>query len=308
MDVISYYTNRIVGQTDETVNDPEFGLVGNLTSLEPGRAYKVEAKRSFNNTYRGHLYDASTKPIAIRKGWNWVAYPYYEQGSLSLNLANADEGDYIVSQVGFAEYANGSWQGSFDTFTPGSGYLYKSVSEKELSFNFSPKAGTRTGESWKSLDETSSVVDMHRYPNTMNMVIRLLRDDSLLPADAYNIYAMVDGELRGASKVVGGTHYLTVYGDKPVEVNFLVESANTGETYTVDNHLTFCNDIVGSRFSPYEIILKNVTGIQEIMDSEGQMTIYTLQGILISRDATIKTLKHLPKGIYIINGKKCYVK
>ena len=38
------------------------------------------------------------------------------------------------------------------------------------------------------------------------------------------------------------------------------------------------------------------------------MTVYNLEGILIRRDATLTTLNKLPKGVYIVNGQKCYIK
>ena len=42
--------------------------------------------------------------------------------------------------------------------------------------------------------------------------------------------------------------------------------------------------------------------------SDSQSKVYTLDGILVSRDATLKGLRRLPKGVYIVNGKKRYVK
>ena len=146
------------------------------------------------------------------------------------------------------------------------------------------------------------------YPNTMNMTICLLRNGIKLPASDYNIYAMANGEMRGVSQAVGDNHYLTVYGDKRVEVTFMVESALTGETYEVKDKLMFCDDVVGSRKSPYTMSLGNTTGIESIGDENRPMTVYSLQGTLISRDATQKALSRLPKGVYIVNGQKCFIK
>ena len=304
---LTSYMNRIVGQTDEMVNDPEYGLVGPLTMLEPGKAYKFEASRSFASTLRGHRYDTASSPITLRQGWNWMAYPWQAEGTLSTVVTNADEGDYIVSQTGFAEFADSRWEGSFNTFVPGEGYLYKSSKAKMLSLDFSRVSGARSRRAAVT-DKGDPLIDIHRYPNTMSMTIRLERDDIELPASSYNIYAMVDGEMRGISRAVGDYHYLSVYGDNTAEVSFLVESIESGEAYKAQESLEFRNDVVGSRKMPYIMKVGGSTGIETIGDTSRPMTVYSLQGILVSRDATLKSVKRLPKGVYIVNGRKCYIK
>ena len=90
---------------------------------------------AFARVLEGHLYDVSSNPITLQTGWNWIGYPYYEEHPLSV-IQNPTEGDYITSQEGFAEFADGYWQGSISSFVPGAGYLYKSVDSKPLTFNF----------------------------------------------------------------------------------------------------------------------------------------------------------------------------
>jgi hypothetical protein len=119
---------------------------------------------------------------------------------------------------------------------------------------------------------------------------------------------MVDGEMRGISRAVGDYHYLTVYGDNTAEVSFLVESIESGEAYKAQESLEFRNDVVGSRKMPYIMKVGGSTGIETIGDTSRPMTVYSLQGILVSRDATLKSVKRLPKGVYIVNGHKCYIK
>lgn len=50
----------------------------------------------------------------------------------------------------------------------------------------------------------------------------------------------------------------------------------------------------------------NTTAIDEVEQAETTFTVYTLQGVLVREQAT--TLNGLPKGIYIVNGKKMIVK
>ena len=306
---ISEFANRIVGQFDEVIRDPEYGLVGGLTQLTAGETYKIEASRSFTNTFRGHLFDTNTTPLQVHKGWNWLAYPYLEQLSVASVITNAEEGDYLVSQTGFTEYAEGCWQGTLDEFVPGSGYLYKSVSDKALAFNFfSGTTGNRAQYSSSFTTQGTEEINIHRYPNTMNMTIRILQNESSVYPSAYNVYAMFGDELRGISRLVRDNHYLTVYGNDPVEISFIVESKETGESFVTTETLTFSDDVVGSRKTPFILHIGDATGIDTLNTNGKPMTVYSLEGVLISRDATLKALKQLPKGVYIVNGQKCFVK
>jgi hypothetical protein len=306
---ISDFVYRIVGQFDELIRDPQYGLVGGLTQLTAGEGFKIESTWQFTDTFRGHLFDVNNTPIQLHKGWNWLAYPYLEELPVSSAVKNAEEGDYLVAQTGFAEFAGGNWGGTIDTFVPGSGYLYKSASEKTLKFDFS--AGTTGGNRaprQESAAKNSNGINIHRYPNTMNMTIQLQQNGSVINSGPFNIYAMAGNELRGISQQIGDKHYLTVYGDVPVEVSFVVESADTGESYVATEVLTFCDDVVGNRKSPFVLHVGDATGISSLSEDGRPMTVYSLEGVLISRDSTLKALKQLPKGVYIVNGQKCFIK
>ncbi|MBR4730778.1 MAG: secretion protein Por, partial [Prevotella sp.] len=297
----SQNVNRILGQTDELINDPEYGLVGNIKELSVGKAYKIETNRLFTNSFRGHLYDASTNPVTLHKGWNWVGYPYMEKAQIDV-ITNAEEGDYVTSQTGFAEYADGNWEGTLDTFMPGEGYLYKSASEKDLTYDTSMFVSASRALRAKTATVTEKNIDIHLYPNTMNVTARIYRDGIDVSDQAYNIYALAGNELRGVGLFVGQNHYLTIYGDGATEISFVVENAVTGDTYVADETLTFRSDVVGSRKSPFAINIGDATGIDVVGSDKRPMTVYSLQGVLISREATLKMLHSLPKGVYIING------
>lgn len=306
MSGMNHYANRIISQTGELINDPEFGMVGNITEMTAGQAYKIEANSRFTNSFRGHLYDVIAQPVNLRKGWNWIPFPFMEKAPIDA-LTSAEEGDYITSQTGFAEFADGTWEGTLNMFTPGKGYLYKSVSGKNLTFDTSMSISSSRAWISKRVDVTEQDIDIHRYPNTMNVIARIYQDGTELQGDIYCIYAVVGDELRGISQYLSGNHYLTVYGDGPVDITFLLESTETAKTYFANEVLTFCNDVVGSRKSPFAITINNSTGI-DLFDNSKTMTVYTLEGVLISRDATLKTLRRLPKGIYVVNGQKCFIK
>ena len=305
VDYMKSYTNRIVGQFDELISDPQFGLVGGLEQLTAGVAYKVEALERFTTSFRGHLLTAS---VTLKKGWNWVAYPWTDSRPVNSTITNAEEGDYLVSQRGFTEYADGYWEGSLRTLMPGEGYLYKSTGNKTLGYNFESTAGSR------SMNNISSPYThkanfyremMYDYPSTMNITARLYREGMELTDDSYLIYAMSGDEIRGVGEYVGSNYYVTVYGDQPVDISFMVKNGTTGETFLANEHLTFCDDVVGSRQSPFSINIGETTGILEIENEKMRIDnyVYDLQGRRVnSQFPNLNSQSR--KGVYIVNGRK----
>ncbi|MCR4959742.1 MAG: Ig-like domain-containing protein [Prevotella sp.] len=295
---MSTYANRIVGQFSELVSEPQFGLTGNLEHLTAGAAYKVEAMERFSTSFRGHLL---TDPVKLEKGWNWVAYPWMETRTVSATITDAEEGDYLVSQHGFTEYADGYWEGSLRTLVPGEGYLYKSVSDKTLVYDFmdAPAGAANT------LMSMNSSIDINAYPNTMNVTARLYEDGYELTGNDYILYAMNGDELRGVGEYVGSNHYITVYGDQPVNITFVVENSQTGAAFVANEQLTFCDDIVGSRQQPFAISIGSITGIAEIENGKLMIDncVYDLQGRKVHANSSLFNTQSR-KGIYIVNGHK----
>ena len=306
-DVVQY-ASRIVSQEDELISDPVYGMVGGIDAFVPGKAYKIEASQRFSRSLRGHLYNTAAAPVALRQGWNWLAYPYCYSKVLATVVANATEGDYIASQQGFAEFADDQWHGTLSELTPGMGYLYKSADAKSLAFNFEGVAPAGSRRAIGMADAAMTVIDPHRYPNTMNMTARLYRDGMELPAAGYQVYALAGEELRGMSVAADDRLYLTVYGDRADDISFLVEQAESGEQYVATEMLTFVDDVVGSYRQPFALTISSPTGITLTGADHRPMTVYSLEGVLVSRDATLKTLSRLPKGVYIVNGKKRFIK
>ena len=142
----------------------------------------------------------------------------------------------------------------------------------------------------------------------MSMTVTLKADDYELYGPDYTVYAMVGNECRGVSVYTGDLYYLTVYGDDPVSVTFLVENKSTGETFIGSDPVEFRNDIVGSRKAPYVINIGALSGVNSVSGEAHKMKIYTPSGILINADADFETIKSLTPGIYIIDGRKVLVR
>ena len=302
-------SSHIISQLDEVIKDPIFGFVGGITELEAGVAYKIQTPIAFARQLQGQLYNPQLTPITLHQGWNWIGYPYYEDRLLEA-IINPSEGDNITSQDGFASFEDGCWQGNITSLTPGMGYLYKSVDNKQLQFNFNsttPPANMRKLPTHATDDDIR--VNIYQYPNTMNVTAQLYRGNVLLNDDDLTIYAMAGNECRGLAQQVGDYYYITIYGDKMVDISFLIRNNRTGETYIAQDILPFNGDIVGTRSQSYHIHLaaNMPTAIDVSNHYTSPLTIHTLLGVLIKSNATIHDLQALPAGIYIVGGQKYYV-
>lgn len=273
-----------------------------IENLLPAHTYKVKASTSFISKSKGRLFEASTTPVGINAGWNWLGYPLRENQELASAISNASEGDYIVGQTGFAQFYAGTWEGTLKQLITNQGYLYKSVKQNNLEF------AEATTPSQLSDDEQQDMeVDIRKYPSTMNIIGKLTQKDADMTGSDYRLYVMVGNECRGISQLIDGKYYLTIYGEKDEKLNMVIENLQTQESILVQDALTFKEDVLGSRTSPYDFNIDIMTGIENILADGKELRIYSIDGYLIDAHATVKTLKKLVKGVYIINGKKYVV-
>lgn len=273
-----------------------------IENLLPAQTYKVKASTSFISKSKGRLFEASTTPVGINAGWNWLGYPLRENQELASAISNASEGDYIVGQTGFAQFYAGTWEGTLKQLITNQGYLYKSVKQNNLEFAEATTPSQLSDE--KQLDME---VDIRQYPSTMNIIGKLTRKDADMTGSDYRLYVMVGNECRGISQLIDGKYYLTIYGEKDEKLNMVIENLQTQESILVQDALTFKEDVLGSRTSPYDFNIDIMTGIENILADGKELRIYSIDGYLIDAHATVKTLRKLVKGVYIINGKKYVV-
>lgn len=295
---------HVLSQFKEWVDDSDYGMAGDIEALLPGLAYKVNASYATMKSFKGRIHDTENMPIMLKSGWNWISYPHQEKRAIEV-LSNAEEGDCVVSQTGFSEYVDGCWKGTLKGLVPGSGYLYKSNSDKQLQFDF-------IGNSvMPDDDETmpSSTVDMRKYPCTMNVIAKLTQLKSNHAESDCRIYAMVGDDCCGESRYIDGNYYMTIYGDEPVPVSFIVEECNSGVKYEAKEILSFCEDVIGSHKSQYTITIEDdITDISALEHDKRKMKVFSIEGILLYSEATIENIKNLRRGVYIINGQKYIVR
>lgn len=273
-----------------------------IENLLPAQTYKVKASTSFISKSKGRLFEASTTPVGINAGWNWLGYPLRENQELASAISNASEGDYIVGQTGFAQFYAGTWEGTLRQLITNQGYLYKSVKQNNLEF-----AEATTPSQLSDEEQQDMEVDIRQYPSTMNIIGKLTQKDTDMTGSDYRLYVMVGNECRGISQLIDGKYYLTIYGEKDEKLNLVIENQQTQESILVQDALTFKEDVLGSRTSPYDFNIDIMTGIENILADGKELRIYSIDGYLIDAHATVKTLKKLVKGVYIINGKKYVV-
>lgn len=273
-----------------------------IENLLPAHTYKVKASTSFISKSKGRLFEASTTPVGINAGWNWLGYPLRENQELASAISNASEGDYIVGQTGFAQFYAGTWEGTLKQLITNQGYLYKSVKQNNLEF-----AEATTPSQLSDEEQQDMEVDIRKYPSTMNIIGKLTQKDADMTGSDYRLYVMVGNECRGISQLIDGKYYLTIYGEKDEKLNMVIENLHTQESILVQDALTFKEDVVGSRTSPYDFNIDIMTGIENILADGKELRIYSIDGYLIDAHATVKTLRKLVKGVYIINGKKYVV-
>ena len=273
-----------------------------IENLLPAQTYKVKASTSFISKSKGRLFEASTTPVGINAGWNWLGYPLRENQELASAISNASEGDYIVGQTGFAQFYAGTWEGTLKQLITNQGYLYKSVKQNNLEF-----AEATTPSQFSDEEQQDMEVDIRKYPSTMNIIGKLTQKDADMTGSDYRLYVMVGNECRGISQLIDGKYYLTIYGEKDEKLNMVIENLQTQESILVQDALTFKEDVLGSRTLPYDFNIDIMTGIENILADGKELRIYSIDGYLIDAHATVKTLKKLVKGVYIINGKKYVV-
>lgn len=242
---------RLVGLDAEIVNDPEYGLTGNLKTLSPTESYKLKVNRLILNTWSGPIADANTTQIPLQSGWNWIGYPSNITADVSdaFALLNAEEGDYVVGQDGFAVYANGKWMGTLSALTPGQGYMYHSESDKAFVYNTEVKSGANSRS--RVAEDTPWTADKYKYPNVM-CIITDVYDDGASTEDHY-VGAFCGTECRGVGKYVDGKLMMSIYGDGNEKFSFYAMDKDTEQIFKITEAVTFEETLLGSVKKPYSL-------------------------------------------------------
>ena len=248
----------LTSQTKEVIKDPVVGLIGNLSKLEPGEAYKVKVSEEATARLQGFEFNASVTPVSVVKGWNWLGYPVNQTMTLAEALAfyEANEGDYIVGQDGYAEFADGTWQGNLKGLEPGKGYMFKANEDNEIVFNNTivSVAASRIGKR-NVLMNSPWAPAKYGYPNVMPLTAELFANGEKVGADEYVVGAFVDSECRGVGQWMDGKLLMTIYGDGGEDIRFVAKNLADDTYYDITEQVAFAADNIGSWHAPYALAI-----------------------------------------------------
>lgn len=305
LDGLKPKATRIVGQTEELYKDAHFGWMGDLEELLPTQMYKLQMAEASNIQLSGRLYNAGFRSIPLYRGWNWIGYPVANvmTPSEALVKLEAEEGDFIIGQDGISTFSDGEWTGTLMEMTPGLGYMYRSVSDKNLFFNATAQVSSRAmiprraAENW--------TVDKRKYPNVMGLVAMLSQNGQMTDANEWLVAAFCGDECRGVAKTVNGVLMMNIYGTGSEPISFFAMNRETEEILQATETEEFRSDVLGTMQQPYELHIGEMTGVSDRDHSmmNGVHAVYDLQGRRIS-DKLSSINAQLKKGVYIVTDEK----
>ena len=307
---VSEGVQTIESQTQALYNDPVLGWVGNL-DFQPEQCYKISSKKDIEIPTLGGYCDYESKMLFIYPGWNWMPYwpstPMYVSNAID-RYYGLGNGVVILGQDEFAVYNNNGWQGDF-IMQPGKGYMIYSPSE-DTDFMYykyiAPEDIPTNAPTPPSAPESYWTYDAHAFANTMPVIAKV-KD---APNPNYEVAAVVNEECRGVSRAADGKSLIAVHGETGETVRFHMYDRMNGVIYEVNEEIQFTNDLTGSFQEPLILTLGSVIGysgegtaVEKVVESK-YSDVYSIEGVKLIDKATPEQIRNLPKGIYVINGRK----
>ena len=248
---------------------------GTLNSTITEDMYMIQTTSPQNIELTGKKVNAEEHPITLGTNWEWISYPLdvpMNVGAALINI-NPNEGDYIKSQTGFAQYGEGlGWKGTLASMIPGDGYMYQNTSGETMTLIY-PNPDTKA-----SMDAVHNVTsennhwipDMTKFPTNMSIIATVDNSDD----NDFEVAAFCDGECRGSARPIYieelDNHFifLTVYGEGKETIIFKYYDVENQEVYSINNEITYSvNATLGSLREPY-IMSLTMTDIDEISTNE----------------------------------------
>ncbi len=285
--------SRLVSQTYELFNDPNYGIVGALKTLDVISAYKLLTTEETTLEQYGVITTPSEASVQLKAGWNWIGYLPSQTLSVATALSNLQvaNGDRLVSQGSFAIYGDNGWEGSLEAMNPGEGYIYFRTTDA-TAFNYPDKAENEPLYDIKrTLSESSNNApwgyDIHRFPDVTTIVARLYMEDRPLNLSNYSVGVFCGDECRGVGQQVGDKLFITVHGtvaDKE-DIVFCAYEHASGETLLISETITFLGQMLGDLNNPMKLhIQSGATGIYGIPTlPDDTRAIYSPAGRLLHR-------------------------
>ena len=265
---------EIIKGRDAYIQQPRW--MGTLAAISEKSMYSIKTFNAHSLVLTGEYANPATTPITINHGWNWTGYiPSF---TLTVNNAlagiNAQTGDQIKGQTGFATYAGASgWMGSLTFMQPGKGYMYYSNSGTTQTLIYpssAPQGIMPLLPDGDSNVEPKWEVNISLFSNSMTMTAIVVNDDEEMRSEFVEIGAFSGNDCRGSAvlqyeealgRYIG---FLLIYGDGNEVITLKVYDHETATEYDANNSaLGFAADaIFGSPAAPY-IIALGTTGFND---------------------------------------------
>ena len=310
-------------QTQLAIVDPEWGLFGHLSWLDPYEAYKVKIKDEaevleYIPLEGGWMNaDGSVDDKVLERGWNWESYPYeYDYAVADIfDPEQFAEGDIILSKDdGMATIVDGAWEGSLDMLRYHQGYLIYSHTEGEYSVTMPNRYSLPQGSHEEDIpraqrrDRSVWLYDGSRFANTMAIIGTFNIEDA---AD-YTIGAFVGDECRGEGKFVNGRAYITAAGEAGEVVTLRLHNRYTGELVEVAETVAF-SDMVGTANAPVRFHADATTNVDAVKAgtltvqgnvalAAGVIQVYDVQGKVIAEGFQRVDMSNLSSGVYVVKA------
>ena len=314
-------TQRLVSQTQELINDAEYGLVGGLQTMEVTAGYKLKMEEEATAYLTGNFADPSATQVQLYKGWNWIGYVPMVALPVETALENlqATAGDQLVCKDEFAEYDGSAWVPADIVMEPGKGYMYKSA--KNVTFKYSsatsaPAASNQRVQVSSFRSQVSSVrsqvssdqqspwqYDVYRYPDNMTIVAQVADVEEQVTVGAF-----CGDECRGIGRWVNDKLFIGVQGSAGSDevISFRCYDSTTDDIVPVAETILFDGDSHGSLAAPIRLTLQGIaTGI-DANSVSGTFDVYSTNGLLVRRNVT--SLRGLAPGVYLVRGRKVVVR
>ena len=265
---------RMQSQSQEVINDPQLGLVGNLQEIKPETFYKVEMTAIGKIDITGTVLTLNQVDIPLKEGWNWIGYIPRSAATpaKALALLTASTGDEIKGQTGFAQYNGTTWVGTLDKMEPGKGYMYRAAKAQNFQYPVvSPIQETATLRSMDLKAELESpwTVDIHKYPNNMSLIAELWHEEMKQEPGQYTVAAFCGEECRGIGKYVDNKIFMTVYGNKPGEtITFRAVLNGSTTQWGIKETVAFSETTQGSLTAPLSLHLSQQLTANEVIVTE----------------------------------------
>ena len=272
------------------------------------QSMKIATEQSGVLDFEGPQYNPTLDDVVLAEGWNWLGYPLGEMLTLedAFSYLDVEEGDVISNiEEGFSVYTAGHWVGDLKTLRPGQGYMYKSQSRKAFVYNVVPTVNARAVYGKRAEAQQSPwEVNQHGYADMMCIIANLVHHDFTYSDPDWIVGAFVDDECRGVGRFIGDNLYLPVRGMEGETLTITVVSLTEEAGSDVKEHPAFVADVVGTVTEPLLLTMSDPDAVKSINPtlSEGEGAIYDLSGRKVA-NGQLSNGK-LPKGIYLINGKK----